>query len=247
MELKSLIVGIILAVSIFAVKSGIGIYYIATHQREWKRRILTFLGSALSYGLLFIAAFLFLKWLNQVSLFPIFTRILRFGMPLHFALAFGMLAWAVYLLKRPASHRVSKAFLTLIVPCPVCMTVVVLITAFVMAYFPAHGRLVLLGVYGLYVVIQGFTLVAFTVWQKISRMDPDRALGWGMLLIAGYFILTVLMAPQMGDLRKIYRIATYKGELEMLKMNWNVAVWSIVLLTFGAGWVIRAWRLRRSK
>ncbi len=247
MELKSLIVGIILAVSIFAVKSGIGIYYIATHQSEWKGRVLTFLGSALSYGLLFIAAFLFLKWLNQVSLFPIFNRILKFGMPIHFALAFGMLGWAMYLLKRPESHRVSKAFLTLIVPCPVCMTVVVLITAFVMAYFPKHGELALLGVYGLYVVIQGLTLAAFTAWQRLSHTEPDRALGWGMLLIAGYFILTVLMAPQMEDLKKIYRIATYKGDTEMLKLNWTLTVWSIVLVTFAMGWVIRMWRLKRSR
>ena len=78
-------------------------------------------------------------------------------------------------------------------------------------------------------------------------MDADRVLGWGMLLIAGYFILTVLMAPQMGDLGKIYRIATYKGETELLKLNWIIAVWASVCLAFVAGWVLRMWRLRRRR
>jgi len=247
MELKSLILGIILAVAIFAVKSGIGMYYLVTLMESRRRRVWIFSGSAVSYGLLFVAAFFLLRGLHQVALFPFFNKILKVGMPIHFALAFGMLVWAVYLLKRNHIHTSSKAFLTLIIPCPVCMTVILLITAFVLSLFPERGGFVLTGVFGVYLVIQFLTILVFSTWQKISRMDADRVLGWGMLIIAGYFILTVLIAPQMGDLGKIYRIATYKGETELLKLNWIIAVWTTVCLAFVAGWVLRTWRLRRSR
>ena len=247
MELKSLILGIVLAVSIFAVKSGIGMYYLVQHAKTWRGRIWLFLGSALSYGLLFAGAFFLLRWLDKGALFPLFSRILTYGMPLHFALAFGMLVWAVYLLKRDHTHPASKAFLTLVVPCPVCMTVILLITGFILSAFPKNGGLALAGVFAIYLVIQGLTMLTFSLWQKLGRMDPDRTLGWGMLFIAGYFILTVLIAPQMGDLNKIYRIANYKGEAELLKFNWIIAVWATVAMTFIAGWFLRMWRLKRSK
>ena len=247
MEFKSLILGIILAVSIFAVKSGIGMTYLVAHMESRKGRVWAFLGSALSYGLLFVAAFFLLRWLNQVALFPLFNKVMKYGMPLHFALAFGMLVWAVYLLKRDHAYHTSRAFLTLVVPCPVCLTVVVLITAFVMTYFPKNGGLALVGVYVVYLVIQGVTMLFFSLWQKTSQMDSDRALGWGMLLIAGYFILTVLIAPQMGDLKNIYRIANYKGETELLKLHWTMAVWLVVTLTFAAGVILRMRHIKRRK
>ncbi len=247
MELKSLILGIVLAVSIFAVKSGIGMYYLVAHVKSRRWRTWIFLGSAVSYGLLFVAAFFLLKWLNQVALFPFFNKILKYGMLLHFALAFGMLLWAVYLLKRDHTHTTSKAYLTLVVPCPVCMTVILLITGFVLSAFPKNGGRVLIGVFGIYLLIQLATMGVFALWQKAGRMDPDRTLGWGMLLIAGYFILTVLIAPQMGYLSKIYRIANYKGETELLTRNGIIAVWATIALTFALGWAFRTLRLKRKK
>jgi predicted transporter len=247
MELKSLMLGIVLAVSIFAVKSGIGMTYLVTRMKNRKRRIWIFLGSALSYGLLFAAAFFLLRGLNQVALFPLFSKVMKYGMPLHFSLAFGMFVWAVYLLKRDHAYHTSRAFLLLVVPCPVCLTVVVLITAFIMAYFPKNSGLALIGVYAIYLAIQGITMLVFSLWQKASQMDSDRVLGWGMLLIAGYFILTVLIAPQMGDLKNIYRIANYKGETELLKLHWTLAVWLAVTLTFAAGAILRMRHIKRRK
>ena len=247
MELKGLIFGVVLAVSIFAVKSGIGVYYLTAHMKSRARRIWIFSGSAFSYGLLFLAAFFLLRGLRQITLFPLFYRILKYGMPLHFSLAFGMIIWAVYLLKREHARATSKAFLTLIVPCPVCMTLVLLITGFVLSYFPKNGGSMLLLVYGIYLVIQGGTMGVFALWQKIGRTDPDRVLGWGMLLIAGYFILTVLVAPQMGGLSKIYRIATYKGDTELLTHNWIIAVWVTLALTFMLGMILKTLRLKRKK
>lgn len=245
MELKSLILGIVLAVSIFAVKSGIGMVYLVAHVKDRKRRTWVILGSAVSYGLLFVAAFFLLRWLNRVALFPLFNKILKYGMPLHFALAFGMLVWAVYLLKRDPTPTTSKAYLTLVVPCPVCMTVILLITGFVLAYFPKNGGIALAGVYVIYLVIQFATMGIFAVWQRAGDGDPDRMLGWGMLLIAGYFILTVLIAPQMGDLSKIYRIANYKGETDLLTRNGIIAVWATIAFTFALGWIFRTLRLKR--
>ncbi len=247
MELKTLVLGIILAVSIFAVKSGIGMYYLTVHLKGRKRRIWAFLGSAISYGLLFMIAFFLIRWLSQIALFPLFNKILKFGMPLHFSLAFGMLIWAVYLLKRDHTHTVSKAFLTLVIPCPVCMTVVLLITGFVLTYFPKHGGWALVGVYGVYLLLQLLTMGGFALLRHVSRMEADRALGWGMLLIASYFILTVLVAPQMGGLNKIYRIATYKGEVALLKFHWIIAVWLTMALTFLAGLFFGMFKLKRSK
>jgi len=247
MELKSLIIGVLLAVSIFAMKSGVGIYYLTANMVSKKGRGLVFAMSALSYGLLFAGAFYLLRWLNHLALFPLFNKILKYGMPLHLALAFGMLVWSFYLLKRDHSHNTSKAFWMLIIPCPVCMTVVLLITAFIMAYFPKHGGGFLTGAYGIYLVIQaGIAFILFRL-QKVSRIAPDRILGWGMLLIASYFILTVLIAPQMGGLNKIYRIANYKGDVELLKLNWVITVWATIAATFFIGLILRMLRIRGRK
>ncbi len=247
MELKSLIVGVLLAVSVFAAKSGIGIYYLTANMKVKTGRALIFAGSALSYGLLFAGAFFLLEWLNHISLFPLFNKILKYGMPLHFILAFGMLVWSVYLLKRNHTRQSSKAYLLLVIPCPVCMTVILLITAFVIAYFPKHSGSVLVGTFGIYLVIQmGVTLVLSRL-QSVIRITSDRILGWGMLLIASYFILTVLIAPQMGGLNKIYRIANYKGDVELLKLNWVIAVWLTIATTFFAGLIFRMLKLKRNK
>jgi len=247
MELKSLLLGILMAVFIFSIKSGVGMYYLMTNMKTWRGRGGAFLLSALSYGMLFLGSFHLFRFLKHVVLFPFFARIIRIGMPLHFALAFGMMVWSVLLLKGTASHKHSRAFWLLVVPCPVCLTVILLITAFMMSYFPKNGGELLILTFGIYLLVQaGIVLILFSV-QSAGRLDPGRVLGWGMLLIASYFVLTVLVAPQIGGLDKIYRIAMYNGETELLKTNWVVTVWVTLGATFFLGMIARMLRIRRKK
>ncbi len=247
MEIKTLILGILMAVFIFAVKSGCGMYYMMARMKSWKGRGGIFLLSALSYGALFLGSYHLLRFLKHVALFPFFEKIINIGMPLHFALAFGMIVWAVLLLKGTASHTHSRAYLLLVVPCPVCLTVILLITAFIMAYFPKNGGELLGVTFGIYLVVQSGIVFALFGLQNVARWDSGRVLGWGMLLIASYFILTVLVAPQMTGLEKIYRIATYKGDSNMLKSNLIVAVWGTLGATFFLGMIGRMLRIRRKK
>lgn len=132
--------GILAAFLVFGIKIGVGLGSQMNHpavSRRKKRAL--FAGSVLTYLLLFLGMHFLVTGLNLLDYLDRLANVLKYGMILHFILAAGLLAWGIRLLvQTPASHQHSplKAGLLLIVPCPVCATVILLNLTLAFSLFP---------------------------------------------------------------------------------------------------------------
>ncbi len=201
MEIKSLILGLLFSVGVFAMKSGAGLGYQMKKQRGLGR-LTTLLSFLASYALVFwLAWFLvitvdFVTQLDKVMLF------FKNGMTLHFLLAGLLLIWGVTLLKsRQKEH--SHAWLLLALPCPVCFSVIVFSGGFLHSLWPENQYIfpALATVFSSIALVSAFIVVFFI------RGCAEQSLGAVMLLAALYFLITLAVVPQFGDIERIYRLS----------------------------------------
>ncbi len=205
MELKSLILGLAFSVGIFAVKSGAGLSYLVAGQSRLRRRLAAIAGFTATYGLVFWLAWLLVSRVDLPAHLDAVMLFFKNGMTLHFLLAGLLLLWGVALLKRgndtePGSH----GWLLLTLPCPVCFAVILFSGAFL--------RILLPDVPGLFVLLYaGFitvSLISGLVLHIARRRSPEHGLGTVMVLAALYFLITIAVVPQFGDMERIYRLST---------------------------------------
>lgn len=138
MEVKSLVLGLVFSLTIFAVKSGAGLAYLLQSHRSWWFRLLALAGYIGSYALLFILVWFlggrvdFMAHMETVMLF------FKNGMTIHFILAVLLLLWGGALLdgRCGCDGRGSLAWLLLVLPCPVCFSVVLASAVFLQALWP---------------------------------------------------------------------------------------------------------------
>lgn len=217
MELKSLVLGLVLAVGIFALKSGCGLHYWLSQ----RKRIGVKIGVLLGFGLLYLALFLGSCHVHQhidlMRYFDLLQAFFESGMVIHVAVAAGLFVWGIALLKqRPAARKRSLGWLALVVPCPVCAVVIFLVSRFLVSYFPDASRLAVLGAYLVFMAISLLTVGCLTVWSRWADARPESSLGAAMLFIAGYFCLSVLLMPRFGDLSEVYRLAAHSAKQEQV-------------------------------
>ena len=125
MELKSLFLGVLFAVGVFAVKSGIGLHYFISQKRGMAHKVAILFAFACGYLILFIVSAEVAEKLDLIEHFAGLQRFLKSGIIIYFAMALGLLVWGVLLLRRDEStHRPSLGWVALIVPCPVCASVI---------------------------------------------------------------------------------------------------------------------------
>lgn len=87
-----------------------------------------FLGAVLVYLLLFGLIFVTVTQLNLVAYLDRIMGLIQYGMALHLAVALGLLVWGMRMVLKPARLGTGKpwAGLFLVMPCPVCATVILL-------------------------------------------------------------------------------------------------------------------------
>jgi predicted transporter len=248
MELKSLFLGLTFTIGIFALKSGVGIHYLFTQKSDLKDKILFISGSALIYFLIFSISYLILKKINMIDYYNTFQMLFRSGMYIHFFMASGLIVWGIYLLKSQGERQKgSKAFWALIIPCPICTTVVFLTTAFLMAYFPHIGLFAVMGAYLFFMLINFVTILSLTLWDIRADVTPEHTLGTAMLFIAIYFILSIIIMPQFSDIDKIYRIAAYRGEEASMNIRDILFLLATMATFFITGYLIKRRKIRRER
>jgi predicted transporter len=154
-------------------------------------------------------------------------------------MAAGLVTWGIILLKRKEqiSAPTSYGWLALIIPCPVCLTVIFLSVAFLVAYFPDAGYLAVIGAYAVFMGIALFTIGGMTLWGIKSNSTPEADMGAAMLIIAAYFLLSVIIMPQFGEMDTIYRIAAYQGEKQTIKIGELSLLYAIMAVLFAAGFL----------
>jgi predicted transporter len=236
----------IFAMGMFALKSGVGLHYLLTQKRDLKTKCLAFLVYSIVYLCLFLVSS---HILLKIDIVPYFKRVQTFmqsGMLIHVLMAVGLIIWGIILLKGGEGHeKGSKGWLALIVPCPVCMTVIFLTAAFLIAFFPDAGHMAVIWGYIGFMGIVVVTLLSMTLLGLRSESTPEFNMGAAMLFIAVYFILAVVIMPQFGDIDKIYRLALYEGEKKIVSHSAFFMFYLVVAILFALGFLGMKMRWRR--
>ncbi len=241
MEIKTLIVGLLFSVGIFSVKTGIGLnYFLGTHQKRWLKVSLTLLFLSI-YFVLFYLSYRILSQINILAHYDMITGFMASGMTLHFLMAALMIFWGIGLLKNTHPQKVVNSWLILVLPCPVCMTVIFFLVAFCLAVYPDAGFKAVLGTYAgflLITIITGFSVNLFSG----SEEKAEAVLGTSMLAISVYFMLSVFIMPVFSDAVRIYSIAGYKGETETNAIQ-TVLMMLILVILITTGWWLKHKRM----
>ena len=246
MEMKSLIIGILLSVGIFAVKSGVGLYYFLSQRQSLKIKTVWVM---LYYGLIFFIFSFFANIMKKVDFLQhveAMQTFFRSGMTMHVILAGLLAVWGVGLLKRGTDHnRKNLRWLAMVIPCPVCLGVILVSIAFLLAYFPDSDEIVAIWACAGCLAINLLTMTALKIWRSQTDSTHEQILGLAMLFISVYFFLSVILIPQFSDLDTVYRLARYTGDTggaQGVSMVCQVILYAVAAISFGAGF-----RLMRRK
>ncbi|MGB9712090.1 MAG: DUF2162 family putative transporter [Dissulfurimicrobium sp.] len=243
MELKALILGLLFSIGIFALKSGTGLYYAAIQKKGIFGKTLLVLTFIAVYVGLFGLSFFVLGRINLVRHLDFINGLLRAGMLIHLVLAAFTAVWGVVLLKE--GSRYSLGWLTLSVPCPVCMIVIFSTSAFLMSIFPeALGTAFYLAT-GSFVAVVLFTFFVMHSARKGLKGSPESLLGGAMLAISGYFILSAMIIPQVSDIERIYRLSMQNAAQNTGRGLTTVLI--LFLLTAVPGFFWTLMKIRRIK
>lgn len=236
MVMKSLILGVLCSVGIFAVKSGIGLSYCVARRRRIRSKVWAFLLFALTYLLVFIAAIPILQQADPIHHLPIIQRWMQSGMLMHLVIAVLMMGWGLILLKQNNNTQArSRGWLILAMPCPVCATVIILSAAVIISYFPEHPVLIALFFYLAFMALALFTQGIVHMYRKKSLVQPNGFLGGIMMLMATYFLLSAIIMPQFTDLGQVYRMACYRTDATSLNVTSVLNMILLIVATFAAG------------
>lgn len=155
---------------------------------------------------------------------------LKSGMTLHFLLALLLAGWGIHLLKSSGDKKqTTRGWIPLVVPCPVCFSVILLSCSFVGALYQ-DTPFIFLALYA------GFILISLGVALCVAGLVRDPAavrpfLGTLMLFLACYFGLSVILIPQFADLDKIYRIS--QNDVTLSRQIVLLIILCIGAVTFG--------------
>ena len=248
MVMKSLILGVLCSVGIFAVKSGVGLSYCIAGNSRIRAKVGSFALFSLSYLLLFGSVVLLLQNVDLVSHLDTVQRFLQSGMLVHLVIAVLMIGWGILLLKNNhETHAKSSGWMLLALPCPVCFTVILFSAAVLLAYWPEHFLRTAMLFYLAFMTISLLTPVFAHFFGRKSKGSPNSFLGGAMLLIAVYFLLSATIMPQFGELDQIYRMASYQGEGETVDVRNAVYAALLVSAFFLAGFSYSVNKMRSSR
>lgn len=241
MVYKSLVLGVLFSSGIFAGKSGLGLAYLLGRTSSPSRRCLQLFLFALTYALLFVLAAWGLRRFDLPAHLETIQKLLQGGMTVHLLMAGMMIAWGLALLRRNHHQGASRGWLLLILPCPVCVTVIVFSLAFVLALFPDNFLRITGGLYLVFLAISlSVGLAMAGVMSSLGRRTTHSAenlLGGAMVLLGAYFLLSMVVLPQFADVDKIYRLARHKtgGSPETLADLLPLVLFFVFSFTVGFG------------
>lgn len=232
MEMKSLILGVGMSVGVFAIKTGIGMsYYLMREQRPARKAALLF-GIWSVYGTLFAGAYLSLDLLRSPGVWPVLQELLHAGAALHLTFAVLMLIWGVQLLRSDRSDAgSSRGWLALVIPCPVCLTMIMMTVGAAAALFPETTDQAVGGLFFGFTVIVALTAGLAPRLSARSQQGPEHWLGTVMTTLAAYFLISLLVMPHFAELDAVSGIA---ARTQSASIPWSSAFWTAFGLIIGA-------------
>lgn len=253
MEFKSLFLGILFSVGVFSIKAGVGLHYRLGRDlsmtREKRPRVLLGLGFAVLYALLFAAVGAGVAHMEIKADLAKIRLFLESGMVIHFTLAALMLIWGFVLLKSKDKARpMSSGWIALVFPCPLCMTVIGISIAFILAIFPDSAAWAIVLFYLAFMALSFLTAALMERFRKSFKKSPEYMLGYAMATIAAYFLLSILIMPQFSGIDEVYRLAANsKNDNETAKNFAMLPIAAgIIASFFAAGYFYMERRIVRS-
>lgn len=247
MAYKNLILGVLFCVGIFAVKSGVGIAYVMAGQKKKRAKAGAFLFLALIYGSVFAIAAAILTKIDPIRHLTAIQAFVESGMLLHVIMALLLLGWGLLLLIKKNNGRPnkSKGWLLLVMPCPVCATVIFFSLGFLLTFFPDNPKSTVPALYLAFMVINLITMGITTVYGKRATMPAESLLGGAMVLMALYFFVSMTVLPQFAEVDKVYRLASYQGQTPLKKVIHLVPFSLLTAAAFAYGYGVKLKKNRR--
>ncbi len=230
-ETIGIMLGLSLALGIFSFKTAVGEYYFFSISESKIRSVLFLAGTWCVYGILFFASFRILKHFDLFRLAENSIDFLKTGTALHLLLCIGLIIWGIKLLCRRDGEALDKtekkAWLLLAVPCPVCASAIFLVCAFARMLIPETAERFCWLVPAFFFFVN--LLFLFLLWGlgSVFRIRPLELTGRMMILIALYFILILLIAPQFQNIGKLFAVA--ESNRTAFDFSWEMI--SVLLLT----------------
>ncbi|WP_084503258.1 DUF2162 family putative transporter [Desulfatirhabdium butyrativorans] len=207
MEWKTLILGIGMSMGVFGIKAGAGLY--GGLQGGWAnghgRTIYVFVAAA--YALMFGLLAAGLHAVHLMEHIDAWMRWLQAGMFAHVGLAVFLLIWGLMLKRSNPCRSVHRnGWWLLALPCPVCMTVIGISLAFLMALFPGATLKSVGLLYAGFMAVVLTTVCVLSRWAKRFSRRPEEILADAMMVLSVYFLLSVLIMPQFAGVEEVSRM-----------------------------------------
>lgn len=235
MELKALILGLGFSLGVFALKSGLGMYYVLNGRLN--RGTGKVLAAAVFFGLyagIFLFAWRIAPALDLLEHMQTVQKAVQFGMIGHVIAAIVLGIWGVMLLAG-RNRGTSWGWVPLVVPCPVCLVVIGLNVFFLRSFFPQSGAMIAVWVWAGFVGLALAAALLLRFARRYLSVDPEALLGGAMLGVAIYFLLAVVFMPQFGQLDEVFRMAAYQGEPQTTEPGHAAALLLFAVAAFGWG------------
>ncbi|MBC2694105.1 MAG: hypothetical protein HF982_02255 [Desulfobacteraceae bacterium] len=229
------ITGILLAFSVFGIKVGLGLgAQIYNRTVPIGKKIIFVVGCLFIYLILFFCLYYVITHFNLLNYRDQFVNMLQYGMLLYLAVALGLLLWgSKLLLQNPAEHNhfSLRAGLLMILPCPVCVTVILLNLTLAYSLFTLSPFLTTLTLFALFSsIIFITTTIIFPFRHKIGSWNSF--LGLSMTSIALYFLLTVIMAPIYPEIRAAFTMAASNSPISQIDF-FHTAILGVIIFILG--------------
>lgn len=245
MACNTLILGVVFSIGVFAVKSGVGLHYFLSIPGPRRRKA----GGAVLFAALYLSLFLLFQQLvsgvEMVRHLAALQAFIRHGMVVHLLMAGLMALWGLRLLRRgERPDGASRGWLLLVVPCPVCATVIFLSLGFLNACYPGSGMSIALLLFCGFAQIHLLTVLVLAAGRRRKKTRPEPLLGGAMLMIAAYFLLSVTVMPQFADADEIYRLALASSKAPPQPVHGVIFVCVSASAAFAAGFAARRQTIR---
>ncbi|MDR1488009.1 MAG: DUF2162 domain-containing protein [Deltaproteobacteria bacterium] len=248
MEIKTLWLGLLLSMATFAVKTGLGWAYLWSVSPN-RKRLWASLAILSIYAALFGGIALFVSKVNLLAHYDIFAPLWRNAVTLHWLVAAMLLLWGVILLGKPNSESCahhSRGYLALVIPCPVCLSVVLMSTSSLTLYFPDQA------LQATACLFFAFLLIALLAGLIINRkttnsQSTSNKLGLVMCMLAGYFMLSALLVPHFSELSQVYRLAANGRNYSPVALGQIIGCLGVIIVLAGLGFAVAKKRMGNQK
>ena len=238
MELKTLWLGLVLSLGAFAVKTGLGWAYVWA-QATPRRSIWPSLIIVAAYGLIFFVIFSLLSKINILAHYETLKPLWQNGSTLHWLTAIMLFIWGLILLRRKTDCcPKSRGWLALVIPCPVCISVLFMAISAMLLYFPEQAAWATAGLFAAFMTLAALSALLMLLAGRSQTKNAEENLGLAMLLMSAYFMLAAVIMPQFTEVSKVYRLAAYGAENNSFDLSSQGILMAAVVVLMGSSFFI---------